>query len=347
MGAGQRVDIHPGADAGTLLLEHGRVGVLGDFLSTLDPLQRQTAVDVPDDVAVHQPSARIVSFEADDGVSGGGTRAFGASEHHGVTAGRVDEVQGRDQAVVPRSVALTQHAHVVAVQMHGVGSEELVLDDEVHPLVSRAQSDLVGDQRAVAAVREGLQGRLGVVDVDRAVVDEPAEHGAVVIGRDLGDVAGGESRGCGGKGIQGAGRLLEVRNQRRNGFVQANGEVGGTLVAVRGGGKGIRSALILDNTVGVSETSVVAAAGARSLGDGTQEIASHWLVHLDDDIVALADTDVQPLGLVRNYGHIIGGDDSHDMVVEVYRPHVLTGRVDEAEQMFLARLDGPQGMLTG
>lgn len=67
-----------------------------DVVGALHPLQRQAAVHVPHDVAVHQPRARVVGLEANDGVSGRVAGTAGADEHGSVAADRVVEVQGGD-----------------------------------------------------------------------------------------------------------------------------------------------------------------------------------------------------------------------------------------------------------
>ena len=50
--------------------------------------------------------------------------------------------------------------------------------------------------------------------------------------------------------------------------------------------------------------------------------------------------------LVRGDGNVVGRDNGHLVVVEVNRPHVLGSRVDHAEEIFLARLDLPESVLT-
>ena len=54
-----------------LALEAGAGDVLlgGDLGWTLDPLHGETAVNVPNDMAMHQPGTWVVGLEADDGVS--------------------------------------------------------------------------------------------------------------------------------------------------------------------------------------------------------------------------------------------------------------------------------------
>ena len=59
----------------------------------------------------------------------------------------------------------------------------------------------------------------------------------------------------------------------------------------------------------------------------------------------MTDTNVEPLCLIGDDGNVVNGNDSHLVVVEVNGPHVLRSRVDNAEEMLLARLDRPQSVL--
>ena len=129
------------------VLESGRAVVVLDLIRTLDPLQRETSVNVPDDVAMHQPCAWVVSLEADDSVAWRGPWATRARQHSGITSSRIVEVEGRHERWIPGNGALAKNRHVVAMQMHGMGSKELVLDDKVHPLVLRGQGDVIADSR--------------------------------------------------------------------------------------------------------------------------------------------------------------------------------------------------------
>lgn len=164
-----------------------------------------------------------------------------------------------------------------------------------------------------------------IVDIDGAVVQEPAEHGPIVTGGDSGDIACRKSRSGGGELIDRARRLLEERNQRSDRFVQADCKVGGDLVAVGGSGESRFRVFVENDAVGISETTVGAAAGAAGLGDRTQEVAGDWLVHLDNNVVSLANANIEPFSGVRDNGDIVGGDDGHNVVVEVDRIHILGG----------------------
>ena len=91
----------------------------------------------------------------------------------------------------------------MTVQMHWVVGEELVLDDEVDPFVLGLQHDRVADERVVGGSIDTLgkrqQGRLCVVDVNGAIVQEPAEDDAVVRGGNVGNIARGH---CGGRACE-------------------------------------------------------------------------------------------------------------------------------------------------
>lgn len=140
----------------------------------------------------------------------------------------------------------------MAVQMHGVGGEELVLDHKVVPLVGLAEVDGIGNGGGGAVGSEGaafgqcLECRLSVVGVDGAVVEEPAEDVAVIRGGDLGDEAGREERsGSLEAGLRASG-LLQPGDDRGDGLVGAVGEASLGDVAGGGGREGQRSALVCD-----------------------------------------------------------------------------------------------------
>lgn len=137
-----------------LKLRLGDVLLRRDILGAFDPLQRKTAIDVPHDVAMHEPRARVVGLETNNGVPGGSGGATGALQHDGVATDGVDEVECAGHAGVPDGVTLAQDGHVVAVHVHGVGGEELVLDHKVVPLVGLVEDD---------GVRDGVVGSAGGV----------------------------------------------------------------------------------------------------------------------------------------------------------------------------------------
>ena len=217
-------------DVLALVLEGGLADVLlgGDIIWTLDPLHGQTAVNVPDNVAMHEPGTWVVGLEADDGVPRGGGAGGAASatyEHGGIATGGVDEVEGWGQGCSPSGLALAQDGEVVAVHVHGVGCEELVLDDEVVPFVLLVEDDGVGDAGVVAGGK-GLQGGVLVVDLEGVVVEEPAEDNSIIWRGDLGDGASWEERSRGRECCGRACRLLEERCDAGEGLVSADSELG-------------------------------------------------------------------------------------------------------------------------
>lgn len=86
-------------------------------------------------------------------------------------------------------------------------------------------------------------------------------------------------------------------------------------------------------------------AGASSLSNGTQPVRGDGLISLNDDIVSLATTHVQPFGFVWSNGNEIGSNDGHLVVIKVKGVHILDGSVDESESMLLAGLELPESVL--
>jgi hypothetical protein len=72
---------------GRALIAEGGAEELGgvDLGWSFDVLKGQTAVNVPDDVAVHQPRAWVVGLEADNCVAGWIVRTSRASKHGSIT----------------------------------------------------------------------------------------------------------------------------------------------------------------------------------------------------------------------------------------------------------------------
>lgn len=154
-----------------------------------DPLEEvdaETARDVPRDVAVHQPGARVVRPEGDEQPALGG-------QHGDVAAGRVvaveeGEVGGRVE-LVPRlgksrggDGRAAEDEEVVPVQVEGVREGELgvdvVLDEPVGPLaVGGDGDDVFGAWVGGVALDDVLHDGLVPVDVDGRAVDLPDEDG--------------------------------------------------------------------------------------------------------------------------------------------------------------------------
>ena len=134
---------------------------------------------MPRDVAMQEPGTWVVGLEADDGVTLAG-------QHRSVTTRWAGEVERADQGRVEGTLALAEERKVVAVQMHWVGCEELVLDDEVDPLVglgndgdvlSGRESSVGGGVGGLGKLLESWEAR---VDVHGVAVQVPAEDSAIV-----------------------------------------------------------------------------------------------------------------------------------------------------------------------
>ena len=188
-----------------LVLEGVGESVLGswDLGWTLQELHGETARGVPRNVAVHEPGTWVVGDEANDGVAL-------ASQHGSVTTRWAIEVQRADQARGEMTLALAEEGKVVTVQMHWVGCEELVLDDEVDPLVGTLRDDgnvlsirVGGVGGGVCGLGKLLESWEAGVDVHGVAVQVPAEDGTVISGgngakltsRKSGSL-GRESTGC-------------------------------------------------------------------------------------------------------------------------------------------------------
>lgn len=133
-------------------------------------------------------------------------------------------------------------------------------------------------------------------------------------------------------------------DQGGQGLIRAKAEVGKSLIASVRLRESKSSPRIVKNTVGASETSVIASSWAASLSDGTKEVVSTRLVGGDDDVVPLANGDIEPVSGIWLDGDKVALDHFHFMTVEVDGKHILGGSVDQPESMPLARLEGPEGV---
>jgi len=154
-------------------------GKVGDGVGRLEELDTQTLGNVPCDVAVHQPRARVIGRESK-------SQPSERWESGGVTTGGVGEGQVLSERVVPCTEALTEDVEVVTVEMDwvrrwGTLTSLDVLDDPVDPFTLKGELDQVlSDRELVVAVHDILDDRLAPVDI----------HGRGVQGPDD-DVAGG------------------------------------------------------------------------------------------------------------------------------------------------------------
>ena len=151
--------LHIGIISSTLALEAVAAVVLSriDRIRLFNILQRHAAVGVPDDVAMHDPGARVVGLEADDCPAALGSAACaGDAEQQGsVAADGVGEVEGGGVGGGEDAFALAEDGEVVAVEMDRVGGLEIVLDHEVDPVAGGAVEDYgVGVDRAIETRRK-------------------------------------------------------------------------------------------------------------------------------------------------------------------------------------------------
>ena len=148
---------------------------------------------MPDDVAVHEPRAWVVGLEADDGVALAG-------QHGGVATSRIGKVERGDKGGVEDADALAEEGEVVAVQMHGMRGEELVLDNEVVPAIGLAQGDdILGGGEGAVALGEDLQSWVLGVNGHGVAIQVPAEDGTIIGRGDDVWCANRESRRLGGE----------------------------------------------------------------------------------------------------------------------------------------------------
>jgi len=82
-----------------------------NLVLSLNELQGKTTVNVPDNVAMHQPGTWIVSLKTDDSVTRG-------LKHCSVATRRVDEVEARCLASSESAHSCAKEREVVTVQMH-------------------------------------------------------------------------------------------------------------------------------------------------------------------------------------------------------------------------------------
>lgn len=119
------------------LRDHAGNDSLLDQLGLLHDVDVETGADVPRDMAMQRPHARVVGVVLDDDEAGGGPRA-GLDELH-VPALRVGRVHN---GTVPCANAFRENVEVVSVQMHGVGGAAVVFDDDAHAVVGAEVVDI-------------------------------------------------------------------------------------------------------------------------------------------------------------------------------------------------------------
>lgn len=137
---------------------------LGDFLGVFHNVDVQAGADVPSDMAMEGPHARVVGIELDDHVSGA-LDLVAVLQHLHVATGRVL----LDGVTVPFALALGQDPEVVPVHVHGVRGPihvDQVADVETDRGVGAEVVDVplwiigVGCVAAVGEEEEGITVRL-------------------------------------------------------------------------------------------------------------------------------------------------------------------------------------------
>lgn len=103
---------------------------LRDQIGLLHGVDVETAADVPCDVAMQWPHARVVGVVLNGEVAGRGRRA-GLKELH-VPALRVGPMHN---GAVPGANAFRKHVEIVSVQMHRVSGARVVFDDDAHAVI--------------------------------------------------------------------------------------------------------------------------------------------------------------------------------------------------------------------
>lgn len=156
-----------------------------DVVRAFNELHGKTAIKMPRDVAMHEPGSWVVSLEANDGISGRLARASTTLQHDSVAAHGVREVQRACLSRAEVALALTKDGHIMAVDVHRMGDKELVLDDEINPLVLLCEGDSIADG-VVRSSGQGLEGWVVEIDVNDSIVEKPLEDGAIIIGGNRG-----------------------------------------------------------------------------------------------------------------------------------------------------------------
>ncbi len=286
-----------------LALEAGTVIVRGgiDRGRLLNVLQRHTAIRVPDDMAMHDPRARVVGLEANDcpATLGNATSAGDTEQERSVSADGVGEVETSGLSGGEDTFALAEDGEVVAVQMDGMRGLEVVLDNEVDPVAGRTvEDDRVGvDRVGERDGREGchvLERRVVEVDSDGGAAqggdavggqiltdgsEIPSSDGAVAVEVLLRGVATWEEACVGSEGVLAATVFGQDGNQLADGLVLAVSLESGA----NGRGQGVRDwsaarALVGEDTVGQRAKTIVQVRNTTTgLGNSSEEVRARSL----------------------------------------------------------------------
>ena len=270
-----------------------------------------------------QPSTRVIGLETDNQVP---TLIRLRVERHerGVAARWVVELENDIVAVGTR--ALREHQRIMAVEMDGVGKRHWGLDDDVHPLLELG--DLDGEVAGVAGDRvvpvDAAEGGVAPLGLEGVAVESPF----VEVGRG-GDFADEDVLVDFG-GLR-AGVHGDDGDELFVGFVDAF-----VFVLAAYGVWGAGEAVVVHDAFDVAR---VVELGAGLLVVGAHPVVAWFLIGFDEDVVALADVDVEDVGLVGHDGDKVGGDDGELVAIDVELEGRLDGSVDDADQMSLAGLE--------
>jgi len=280
-------------------------------------------VQVPLDVAVEQPGARVVGLEGqqDEAV----LRQVDCVAPRRVGSLDIDEVVEKEPA------AACEHVRVVAVQVQRVRQRQERFDDDVHPVGAL-------EMRQVDGVEVGCQVKISIVE---HLLDDRVLHGRHIGGRsaDLPPecqrvVLPGEQLSV---EVLGDNRLADVvrdpGDQVREVLVAADVQHG-PLLAGGPFGLGRRGGVVPHDAADVEGIEVDGEACQH--GMGAHPVVGGLLVGLDDDVVTLADGDQQRLGLVGHDGDEVHGDDRHLVPIDGEPEGDLRARVNKPEEVLLA-----------
>ena len=311
----------------------------------LDKRRRQAGLNVPLDVAMEEPNARIVRLvphhhipariDLDDIASHrlGGEAALLAGVGTGVFGGAGDDLE------------------VVAVEMHGVAAGVVVVDDDFDDLVGFGDEG-VGVGAVDKGVGGGLAGREG---------GEEGGHFLLEVGYLVEGCAGGTEEVSWGlfgkeegrKGDEPVGAVDdgEVEVQRDGAvdgseellsIVRKEEEVVVFAVGCDGWGSGGEGEfVVVDEVAGDVWFEigglVVEHVNVESAEEG-EILLGVWL-RFDDDAVALCSGDENGVGFLLLSVDAVDFDDRHGVFVEVDVLSGKGGHVDDSDEVFLSRLD--------
>jgi len=306
----------------------------GDLVGLLEDVDIETLRDVPSNVAVEGPRARVIKINLNGKICRSSDIARGTlsgREELHITA---DRVVGLSDRAVPSSETLREDVEAVTVHMHRVDTKgPVVIDDKLDALrVAGVVNVPLGWEGGVA--KSGLEERrVVVVTTEGRVVHEPDEVGAV--GTELHVDVLDNLRGRGSLTVERLGDIERV--------VGAGQDLGARDSAV-GGGDSVSVRTLIVNT-GKSDRRDTVGERATDTWRPESEIGAHPVGRalstdtLNDNIGTLTDTKSDDVGGVGNNGDEIVGNDSELMSIDRELLYTLSGGVDEAEEMLLARLE--------